>query len=75
MRSLDRRLRRLEGASRRSLEDLSDEELTRELAEGFAPILDPSVEDLIAEIPGWFGDGTAERLIWQLEEDTNDGSS
>lgn len=68
MRSLDRRLRRLEGASRRSLEDLSDEELTRELAEGFASILGRSVEDLVAEIPGWFGDGTADRLMRQLEE-------
>lgn len=68
MRSLDRRLRRLEDGSRRSVQDLSDEELTRELAEGFAPILGRSVEDLIVEIPGWFGDGTADRLMRQLEE-------
>lgn len=68
MRSLDRRLRRLEGASRRSIEDLSDEELTRELAEEFALILGRSVDALIAEIPGWFGDGTSDRLMRQLEE-------
>lgn len=68
MRSLDKRLRRLEGASRASVEDLSDEELTRELAEGFAPILGRSVEDLVAEIPGWFGDSTSDRLMRQLEE-------
>lgn len=75
MRILDRRLRRLEGASRRSVEELSDEEFTRELAEGFAQILGRSVDDLIVEIPGWFCNGTAQRLIWKLEEDTNDGSS
>lgn len=68
MKSLDRRLRRLEGASRRPVEDLSDDELTRELAEGFAPILGRSVDALFAEIPGWFGDGTADRLMRQLEE-------
>jgi hypothetical protein len=75
MRSLDKRLKRLEGSTRRSVQDLTDEELTRELAEGFAPILGRSIEDLTAEIPGWFGDGTAERLIQQIEAQVRDGAS
>lgn len=75
MRSLDKRLTRLEASAPRSVQELSDEELTRELAEGFAPILGRSVEDLTAEIPGWFGDGTAERLIQQLEAQPIGGAS
>jgi hypothetical protein len=54
---LDRRVQRLEAAETRSVREMSDEELTRALAEILAPMFQMSVDAVLADLPSWERDG------------------
>ena len=67
MRGHERRLRRLEGAGRRQVQDMSDEELDWELAEIVAPEFGISVETAAAQIPSGIYAENLARLLMEME--------
>ncbi len=71
MRRFDSRLRRLESASRPSVQDMGDAELDREIAGILARLYGQPVEEIEALLPTWQRDGTLATVAAELEACTN----